>query len=210
MPFFLRQYEKITLVCVSVIVWYSFYEIWGLHHWTKVILFDNGWWLDTLGHFIAGILGAINLLCMYQVFDSKRIFCFAGSGHLVTTITGKMLFFAFVWEVGEMLYDMQIEASAPNGTYLIRAQLNSLDTVLDIGATWSAAFFTSLVYVGYNALREKVYPDEYKKEELKEFFRMASYIAEKTAAYRKEHRKVLRMWFRKALKKHFAEKEKNR
>ncbi|MBI5005454.1 MAG: hypothetical protein HZC03_02535 [Candidatus Lloydbacteria bacterium] len=205
MPFF-RQYEKTILLCATVLIWFSFYEIWGLHNWTKVNLFVDGWWLDTIGHFTAGVVGTINLLCVYQVFDSKRIFCFAGNGHLVATITGKMLFFAFVWEVGELLYDMQIESSAPHGTYLIRAQLNSLDTVLDIGATLSAAFLTSLVYVGYNALREKVYPDEYQKEELKEFSRMASYLAEKTAAYRKEHRKVFRMWLRKALKKYFAEK----
>jgi hypothetical protein len=162
-------------------------------------MFDNGWWLDTIGHFTAGIIGAINLLCVYHVFDSKRIFCFAGNGHLVTTITGKMLFFAFVWEVGEMLYDMQIESSAPHGTYLIRAQLNSLDTVLDIGATLSAAFLTSLVYVGYNALREKMYPDEYRKEEMQELLRMASGLAEKTATYKKEHRKVLRKWFKNKL-----------
>lgn len=199
---FVLQYTRLTFVCASIVIWFSFYEIWGMHNWTRAALFDNGWWLDTIGHFTAGFVGAINLLCLYQTFDSKRIFYFAGGGHLIATITGKMLFFAFIWEVAEMFYDMQIAAMSEQGFYLIRAQINSLDTVLDIGATLSAAFLTSLAYVGYNALREKVYPDEYQKEELREFFRMASYLAEKTATYRKEHRKVIRAWFRRMWKQH--------
>lgn len=194
---FLRQHTKLTLVCVSIIIWFSFYEIWGMHNWTRAALFDDGWWLDTIGHFTAGVVGAINLLCIYQTFDSKRIFYFAGGGHLVTTIAGKMLFFAFIWEVGEMFYDMQIAEMSEQGFYLIRAQINSLDTVLDIGATLCAALLTCLTYVGYNALREKVYPDEYQKEELQEFFRIASHLAEKAATHRKEHRKVIRAWFRR-------------
>ena len=200
--YFWRQYEKATLICVSAIVWFSFYEIWGVHNWTRVALFDDGWWLDTIGHFTAGIIGAINLLCVYQVFDPKRIFYFAGGGHLVTTITGKLLFFAFLWEVAEMFYDMQIAEISEQGFYLIRAQVNSLDTIIDIGVTLCAAFFYTLAYVGYNTLREKMYPDEHQKEESREFFRMASYLSEKSALYRKENRKVIRAWFRKKVKKY--------
>lgn len=144
-----------TVVFTLIIFWSLFAAIWGFWQVGGVAyeIFSPAWWFDETGHALFGAFLVFSLLIFHQNYSTTYppLLRALGEKHIMRDILGEVALGAILWEAAELLHDLYLQSNY--SAWIARAQLNSVDTVLDI---ISAILFAILALFAYEAAK-KIY-----------------------------------------------------
>lgn len=173
-----------AVVFTLMIFWSLFAAIWGFWQMDRMAydIFSPNWWFDEAGHALFGVLLAVSLLILHQNYSVvyPPLLRALGEGHHMRDIVGEVALGAVLWEAAELIKDLysQMNYSA----WIARAQLNSVDTTLDIISAVLLAILTLFAYEAakklYHYLRLHDESDE-SREEADNALEIFEYFAKK-------------------------------
>ncbi|MDP3947103.1 MAG: hypothetical protein Q8Q41_00210 [bacterium] len=154
-----------VVIFILLIFWSLFAAIWGF--WatgTQYEIFDPGWFFDEAGHAFFGMALAISLLILHQAYSSiySPLLRSIGEGHVMRDIIGEVALGGIIWETAELLWDLYVQKNYP--AWLNRAQLNSVDTTLDILIAVLSAIILFFVYKGVKNIYYRLHGNESDEE----------------------------------------------
>lgn len=161
----LTRFRSIALF-IFIIITSLFWAIWGVWKVGGIAyeIFSPAWWFDEAGHALFGALLAIALLVLHQIHSAiyPPLFRVLGEGHLMRDIAGEVALGAVMWEALELLQDLYSQRNY--SVWIERAQLNSVDTTLDIVTAVLFAVLTLLAYEAAKKIYHRLRRAESKKE----------------------------------------------
>lgn len=157
--------------------WFLHFLFFGYFHWGEFELFDKQWWFDSFGHALFGISASINLLYLYRRRACHGAFNFTGHLFLAINIVGQVLIVGGVlWEGVEAAWDQIIQPwCCPLAA---QAQKGALDTTLDIVITLFASAATMGIWLVYNRIYARLFPNESLEALLEETLERIEYMGE--------------------------------
>jgi TRAP-type C4-dicarboxylate transport system permease small subunit len=169
-----RRFVITSGICLY---WFLFFLFFGYFHWGEFELFDKQWWFDSFGHALFGISASINLLYLYRRRACHGAFNFTGHVFLAVNIVGQVLIVGGVlWEGVEAAWDQIIQPwCCPLAA---QAQKGALDTTLDIVITSFASAITIGVWLAYNKMYARLFPNESLEMLLEETLEHIEYMGE--------------------------------
>lgn len=177
-----------TINGILICFWLLFSYFWTKWGWNSTAtLFDYHWWYDTAGHAVFGFAGGLTLLYLFHTYAVVGIFRFAGKKFLGIIIVAIITLIGIFWEAGELLWDLRIQ---PNYfSWLGVAQINSIDTTVDLLTNTFFSAFSMLTYSCYSRVYEYLYPNEDEKEEIEEIIALIRHASLQIGARRRENLK---------------------
>ncbi len=168
-----------TVIFILIIFWSLFAAIWGF--WVGGLqyeMFEPGWWFDTAGHALFGAFLAVSLLILHQSYSViyPPLLRALGEGHHMRDIIGEVAIGAVMWEAAELIRDLYVQKNYP--AWITRAQLNSVDTTLDIISAVLFAILTLLAYEAAKKIYHRLRRDE-SKEEAVDAIKILEYFAKR-------------------------------
>lgn len=140
-------------VFTLMVFWSLFAAIWGFWSMDRTAfdIFSSAWWFDEIGHMLFGAFLVFSLLIFHQNYSTvySPLIKALGEKHLMRDILGEVALGAILWEAAELAKDFYSRKNY--SAWIMRAQLNSVDTVLDI---ISAVIFAILALLTYEAARK--------------------------------------------------------
>lgn len=154
------------VIFTLIIFWSLFAAIWGFWKVGGVAyeIFGPAWWFDEVGHALFGAILTVSLLILHQTYSAiyPPLLRALGEGHLMRDIVGEVALGAVLWEAAELLHDLYVQISY--SAWIARAQLNSVDTTLDIISAVLFAFLTLLAYEAAKKIYHRLRSGESKEE----------------------------------------------
>lgn len=173
-----------AVIFILMIFWSLFAAIWGFWQMDRMAydIFSSFWWFDEIGHALFGAFLVFSLLIFHQNYSTAYppLLRALGEKHLMRDILGEVALGAILWEAAELLKDFYSQKNY--SVWIARAQLNSVDTVLDIIIAVLFAILALFVYEStkklYHYLRLHDESDE-SREEADNALEIFEYFAKK-------------------------------
>lgn len=170
-----------AVIFALMIFWSLFAAVWGFWQVGGVTdtIFSSTWWFDEIGHMIFGALLVISLLFLHQNYSSAHppLLRALGEGHLMRDILGEVALGAVLWEAAELLHDFYLTSNY--STWIVRAQLNSVDTTLDIISALLFAVLMFFVYEAAKKLYHRMRHGDESREEAADALEILEYFTKK-------------------------------
>ena len=189
--------KKILRTVGFSVFWVLFFYVWGVIGWRDAALFSAGWWFDTAGHALYGIVGAFTLLHLYKTYSVHGAFYITGRKHLMKDIIADIGIGGILWEGLELLWDWHIQPD-----YLVwfaKAQKGAADTTIDILVNITGAAIAMLLYYCFDKTYEWLYPNSIEETEIAETIEMLQEVSKRVRRRRREHIKPLRPFLKELI-----------
>ena len=155
--------------------------IWGFWQLGGITyeIFSSAWWFDEIGHALFGAFLAITFLFFHQNYSSAfpPLLRALGERHLIRDILGEVALGAILWEVAELLKDLYSQQNY--SSWIVMAQLNSVDTTLDILSAVLFAILALLAYEAAKKLYHRLLHGDESREEAADALEIFEYFAKK-------------------------------
>ena len=183
LAFFLNELKKPPNAVIAILL-AAFIIIWS-SNWQYNS--SQAWWLDTLGHAIAGFGGALSLRYLIRKYGAKGFFVFdEGRRFLVIIVEAWVVRMAILWEVLEFTWDV---IGQPYVSWFMRAQKDLIDTMTDIIVAVVMAKIALALAYWYDRWYEKKYPDEFEQEEIEDVIDMVAQVSRSKYLRKRAHRR---------------------
>ena len=170
-----------TTVFALMIFWSLFAALWGFWQLGGITyeIFSSAWWFDEIGHAIFGAVLAISLLLFHQNYSPTYppLLRALGERHLMRDILGEVALGAMLWEAAELLKDLYSQQNY--SSWIAKAQLNSVDTTLDIISAMLFAVLALFAYEAAKKLYHRLLHGDESREEAADALEIFEYFAKK-------------------------------